>query len=760
MEPSTAASTGMNHLPEQKKGRIAEIILDISIKKRLDYYIPDHLQESIQIGSWVTVPLRNGFRSGCVINIKSESAFSKLSEIKNAIQDGPILTPDLFSLMVWMASYYACPIERVLKAMIPSGVRKGTERKMQYLVMRGKTRDELIRVYRAIAEKAPQQAKALAIMLKVKKSILLTQLLEEAGCQSSSVKALQEKGLLLLEPVRVGEKSILIGEEYFRTKPKILRTEQANALEKIIHSIEADSFQTHLLWGITGSGKTEVYMQAIDRALQLGKSALLLVPEISLTAQTIHRLKSRFSVPIAVLHHRLSDGERKETWSDILQERARIVIGARSAIFSPLPRLGLIIIDEEHESSYKQNDDSPSYHARDIAVMRGKYNNATVVLGSATPSFESFYNSEKGKYSLITLHERSGTHPLPKVHIIDMKLENDKIKGLALFSDLLLTKIDERTKKGEQSILFLNRRGYHTSCICKNCAAVIKCPHCDTALTFHRSSYILACHLCGMEEPPPKSCVICKTDDIIQYRGAGTERVEATLKAILPHTRVLRADLDTTRHKGSLDQILSSFRSGKADVLIGTQMIAKGLHFPEVTLVGIINCDAQLHIPDFRASENVFQLITQVSGRSGRGFEIGEVVLQTSLPDSSVIQKAARQDFLRFYQEEITVRELFGYPPYQHFVKFSFISDNRAEVEMASENFHREIQKILPPEYSVHPSIPAGHAKIKDLWRYQVLVRGAKASLITTLLETVDGNIKLPSSVKRYIDVDPLTTFF
>ncbi len=745
----------------QEELQIAEVLLDISIKKTLDYRIPQQLLGKVQVGSWISVPLRNRTCSGCVVKIKNHSSFSTLSEIQEVQSERPVLTHDLFQLLMWMARYYACPVERVLKSMLPSGVRKGVERKTQYLVLRGKTKEELSYLYRSLAEKAPQQAKVLEVMLQAKKGLLLTELLEQTSLKSyAPVKALQEKGFLLFESVKTGSQSLICGEEYFRTKPKQLRPEQSQALRNITSSLEGGIFQTHLLWGVTGSGKTEVYMQAIDRALELQKNALLLVPEISLTAQTIQRLKSRFTVPISVLHHRLSDGERKDAWNMIEEGKSRIVIGARSAIFSPIQNLGLIIVDEEHESSYKQTDDAPTYHARDVAVMRGKFNNATVVLGSATPSFESFHNAERGKYKLTTLFERSSSHQLPQVHIIDMRHENDKVKRISLLSDTLLTKIDQRIEKGEQTILFLNRRGYHTSCLCKHCSSVIKCAHCDTAMTFHKTFQTLACHLCGMERSPPKQCPTCKKDDLMQYRGAGTERVEATLKAILPHARVLRADLDTTRHKGSMEQILSAFRSGKADVLIGTQMIAKGLHFPEVTLVGVLNCDSPLHVPDFRASEQVFQLITQVAGRAGRGFEKGEVILQTSLPESSVILRAASQDFLEFYKEESAIRNIFGYPPYQHFVKCAFVGPDEKEVEKTAIEFHEAVQAILPQNYTLHPPVPSGHARVKDLWRYQVLIRGPSASTITALFEQIDTKLKRPASIRRLIDVDPLTTFF
>lgn len=739
---------------------IAEVLLDISIHKTLDYKIPKTFLEKIQIGSWVSCPVRQKIRSGCVVALKESSSFSRLSEITDVISQGPVLTADLFQLMVWMARYYACPVERVLKSMLPKGIRHGVEQKKQYLVTRAKTRDELAKIYITLQQKAPSQAKILEKMLMVQGGILLTELLEETESSASSVKALEEKGYLFLENVKTAGISCISGERYFPTKPKILRQEQENALFEITESMEKGLFKTHLLWGVTGSGKTEVYLQAIEKALKLNKSALLLVPEISLTMQTIQRMKSRFSIPISVLHHRLSDGQRRQAWDDIREGRSRIVLGARSAIFSPLPNLGLIIVDEEHEGSYKQSDDSPTYNARDVAVMRGKITNATVVLGSATPSFESFYNAQNKKYSLIPLLERSGKHPLPTVHLVDMHRENEKAGGIALLSDPLIRKIDERIERGEQSIIFLNRRGYNTSCSCKNCSTVLKCTHCDTPFTFHKSSHILACHLCGLEIIPPKACPSCKQESLIQYRGAGTERVEATLKAILPHARTLRADFDTTRHKGSMDAILTAFRSGKADVLIGTQMIAKGLHFPEVTLVGVIQCDASLHIPDFRAAENVFQLITQVSGRSGRGFEKGEVLLQTSLPESSLIQHASKQDFLAFYQEEILVREMFGYPPYSHFVKISFVGPEEVEVQKVTQDFHDTIYKLLPGQYILHPPTPAGHAKVKDLFRYQILIRGPKTSEVTSLLEEVDRSLKYPPSIKRLIDVDPSTTFF
>lgn len=737
----------------------AEVLLEVSIRKPLDYTVPTELLPKIATGSWVEVPLRNRVSRGYVVRLKDSSDIAAPLPISRALSDGPIITEDLFQLALFMARYYATPIEKVLRIMLPSGVRKSVSLKRQYLVSRAKTRTELSKVYQELQSRAPQQAKILEILLQVKGGMLLSELLEEANAHAAAVKSLEEKGFVTLSLVRSGE-SLLVGESYFRTPPKSLRPEQQIALTSIRASLEKNAFEVKLIYGVTGSGKTEVYMQAIDTALAQGKGVLLLVPEIALTTQTIHRLKSRFEQPLAVLHHRLSDGERNEAWNDIRKGVRRIVIGARSAIFSPIPNLGLIVIDEEHEHSYKQTDDSPTYHARDIGIMRGKLCNATVVLGSATPALESYHNALSGKYELLTLKERSETAKLPTVHIVDMRAEFAKAKGFALFSDFLLHKIDERMRKGEQTLLFLNRRGFHTTTTCTQCNTVMKCHHCDVTLTFHKSENILSCHLCGLELIPPRICPHCKTASMIRYKGVGTEKVEAALHGIFPEIRTLRADADTTRHKGSLDQILHGFRTGKADVMVGTQMMAKGLHFPEVTLVGVLNSDATLNIPDFRAQETVFQLITQVSGRAGRGLNPGEVVLQTCLPDHPTIQTAARQDYEAYYADESKVRQMFGFPPFSHIVKFVFSGPNLELVEAAAKMWSQAFINHLPPQFTCHPPLPCGHPKMKDQWRYQILIRGPSILNITTLAEGLERKIKLPPNVHRFCDVDPVSTFF
>lgn len=597
-------------------------------------------------------------------------------------------------------------------------------------------------------------------MLQTKKGILLTELLEKTQRTKSPIETLEKKGFLLLDIVRV-DRSPLINEDYFKTKPKNLNQEQGEALEKIQAGLLNKQFETHLLFGVTGSGKTEVYLQAIEKALYLNRGTIMLVPEISLTAQTIERFRSRFDDRIAVLHHRLSSGERLDEWDRIRRGEAKIVIGARSAVFSPVKDLGLIIVDEEHESSYKQTEEAPCYHARDIAVMRGKLSQAVVILGSATPSLESFQNVKKGKYILSKLHSRANASQIPNFTIVDMKKEYEKKKGFTNFSENLLKAIKQRVSLGEQTILFLNRRGYHTTLLCTKCSQSVKCRHCDVSLTFHLGENSLACHLCGYTiSPPPKQCPSCQAPDPLKFKGVGTEQIQKALHAVLPDIRTLRMDADTTRHKGSHQKLLRDFGTGKADVLIGTQMIAKGLHFPQVTLVGVLNSDTSLQVPDFRASEMVFQLITQVAGRAGRGKVQGEVIVQTSLPENGTIKLAAAQDYEMFFQSEIEIREQFNYPPFFQLVKLAFSGPQARPTLEFANRLRKEIQKHLSEAFQLYPAIPSGHAKVKDRFRYQFLIRGPQIVSINRAIEQSRDTLPAPRDVRVLIDVNPLSTYF
>lgn len=738
----------------------ASVILDVAVDKTLEYGITPEQRATIQIGSRVEIPVRGHLRTGYVVEIKETASFASVKPISSLLSEGALISTDLFQLALWISRYYCCPLRDIFRLLLPPGVRKGMAPKEQLFVMRGKTREELREICIAYRTKKPAQALILDEMLLVKKGILLSELIEKTKGSRSTVNTLAKEGLLIVDIVRI-DRSPLVNEEYFMTKHKALNPSQGEALAKIEKSLNNQTFETHLLFGVTGSGKTEVYLQAIDTALKANKGTIMLVPEISLTAQTIERFRSRFKEKIAILHHRLSQGERNDEWHHIREGRAKIVIGARSAIFSPVVNLGLIIVDEEHEQSYKQNDLCPCYQARDVAVMRGKLTQSTVVLGSATPSLESYYNTQTGKYTLSVLHHRADSASLPKVTVIDMRKEFEKAKRWTNFSDALLTNIEKRQKQGEQTILFLNRRGYHTVLLCQKCQHSVKCAHCDVPMTFHLGENALACHLCGFQmTPPPKECPSCKDPHPLKFRGVGTEQIERALHAIFPSIRTLRADADTTRHKGSHQRILRDFGTGKADVLIGTQMIAKGLHFPEVTLVGILNCDGGLNIPDFRASENVFQVMTQVAGRSGRGVVPGEVIIQTALPENSTIQYAANQDYMGFYNEEIEIRKMFNYPPFCHIAKLLFSGKQAQQTEQAAEQLRQILVDRFPPQFEFNPVIPCGYTKVKDQFRYQFLVRGPTMYALNSTLHSIQEKWPLPRDVKLFVDINPSSTFF
>jgi primosomal protein N' (replication factor Y) len=737
----------------------ASVILDVSIDKLLDYGITPELLPFAKRGMRVEVPVRGKARTGYIYAIKDKPDFPRVQPIARLLSEDELVNGDLFELALWMAKYYCAPLRDVLQMILPAVVRKDTKHKQQLYVMRAKTREQLKEHCEKIRNKNSAQADVIDAMLQVKKGILLSELLEATQGSRSPVDTLAKQGFLAIVVVRV-DRSPLLNEEYFQTKPKTLNSEQEAALKNISSTISENRFETHLLHGVTGSGKTEVYLQSIDKALKQGKGAIMLVPEISLTAQTIERFRSRFEGRIAILHHRLSQGERFDEWHKIRRGEAHIVIGARSAVFSPVQKLGLIIVDEEHESSYKQSEGAPCYHARDIAVMRGKLAKCAVVLGSATPSLESHYNAVNKKYTLNMLNARADSASLPSFTIVDMKDEYIKAKNYTTFSQKLLDGIKKRQAVGEQTILFLNRRGYHTTMLCQGCSQAVRCTHCDVALTFHLGDNHLACHLCSFHlSPPPKQCPSCKSSQTMKYRGVGTEQIQRALHAVLPEIRSMRIDADTTRHKGSHQKLLRDFGSGKADVLIGTQMIAKGLHFPEVTLVGVLNSDTSLNIPDFRASETAFQLITQVAGRAGRGHVSGEVIVQTCIPDNSTIKLAASQNYEAFYQEEISVRQMFGYPPFATLVKLTFSNKQMEAARTAAETLRQFLVAHLP-SFEINAVIPAGHAKIKDFYRFQLLVKGPSAYPVSHLLHIAKQQLDLPKGTLLLIDVNPTSTFF
>lgn len=738
----------------------ASVILDSTANQIFFYEITEFQSASVTVGCRVEVPLKGSFKQGIVVAISSTCPYEKVKPISRILSETPSIPSDLMQLASWMSKYYNCSLQSIFKMMLPSPIRKGMSRKEQWFVTRKMTKEEIRTLIVSLRSKSTSQVALLEAMLSVTNGILLTQLLEMTGSARSTVDLLVKKGIIALEKIFL-DRSPLSHAEYFPAKTKTLNDDQFDALTKIKESLNDQTFKTHLLFGITGSGKTEVYFQAIEETLRLGKSALMLVPEISLTTQTLERFRSRFKEGVALLHHRLSEGERNDAWQNLRSGKLKIAIGARSAVFSPFENLGLIIVDEEHESSYKQNEMTPCYHARDVAVMRGKIAQCTVILGSATPSIESYHNSQKGKYTLSVLRNRATESRLPKVSLVDMKKEFDKAKGWTHFSEALLSAIEQRLKNGEQAILFLNRRGYHTVLKCLSCGESVKCVHCDVPLTFHLKENCLSCHLCSYQvTPPPKECPKCHAPTPLKFKGAGTEQIEKALYAIFPEIRILRMDADTTKHKGSHEKILKQFATGKADLLIGTQMIAKGLHFPEVTLVGILNGDAGLQIPDFRASENTFQIITQVSGRAGRGELPGEVIIQSTLLDNPVIGHASRQDYPAFYEAEIVIREMFGYPPFKQLAKFVFSGEKQTQVEQTANFWRESLIQHLPQNFEFLPVVPCGYAKIKSLYRFQFILKGPSMTPLHAAIQNLQEKIPKNKNVKVTIDVNPTSTFF
>lgn len=736
---------------------IASIIVENNINRSLDYLIPQNLLSQIKEGMLVEVPLKGRPTKGLIIDIKEKSNFNEILEIKRIIVK-EALTKDIFSLALWMSKYYATSLNKILKCIIPNSIRNEISLKYQIVLSSNKTKNELLKILKELLNKNPKQALALEYFIKSEKKVLLSELLSLTKLSKAPIDSLIKKKILIEKKIHSDECDILNNFEYFQTSKKNLNEEQQIAFDKIKHSLENNLFETHLIYGITGSGKTEIYMQAIELALSLNKSAIMMVPEISLTNQTIERFRSRFKEKIAIFHHKRSSGEKSQAYEDVIQGKAKIIIGARSSIFAPVKDLGLIIVDEEHDPSYKQTSEMPTYNAKHLAIMRGKLNNATIVLASATPSIESFYNAKKNKFILSTLLQRTNNSKLADVKIINMKI--DKNKTNSYFSDDLLSAIKDRFEKGEQTILFINRRGYNTTIRCTNCDYTFKCNHCDITLTYHKKENNLSCHLCGNKVNIINNCPSCQSSDYIKYQGFGSEHIQNALKAIFPNIRSLRIDRDTTTTKDSLEAFLKQFRAGKADVLIGTQMIVKGLHYPSVTLVGILNSDAALNIPDFRASQRVFELITQACGRAGRAELKGEVIIQTYMQDNEIIKLAAKQDYLNFYEKEIEIRKIFDYPPFNQMIKILFLSKDESKAKNIANEFRKKLIENIDSSYKIHSVIPSGRAKIKDIYRFQFLIRGKNNLNLSLELEKIKKEYTNLSNISIFIDVDPIDTYF
>ena len=737
------------------KPSYVRVIIDRAIHRELDYLVPETLSERISVGSRVRVPFRDKSALATVVATLAQSEAEGIRPIEAVVGDTPVLSEELLELGNWMSTYYCCPIETVMRSLLPQVIRRaeiGWKKQLFVQPARKIDNEEIEQLRR----RAPRQAELLEAISQLDAPISAAQLLRKMSLDNQTLRALVKRGFAELREQAV-VRDPHGDEQFIATSNLELNEEQVLALKQITEALDSPgSARPILLHGVTGSGKTEIYLQAIPATLARGRSAIVLVPEISLTPQTVERFKGRFAEAqdaVAVLHSHLSEGERHDEWHKIHSGRARIVIGARSAVFAPLKNLGLIIVDEEHETTYKQ-EEAPRYHARDVAVVRAKIEKCVAVLGSATPSLESYYNATIGKYRLATLTQRVDDRQMPLMRIVDLRQERRKERAIAILSEKLRGAIADRLEKREQTILFLNRRGFSTSLLCSNCGEARNCPNCSVALTFHRHVARLSCHLCGHTAAVPKKCPACGKDALI-YAGFGTEKVESTVAHIFPNATVRRMDADSMTRKQAYRDTLLNFRAGKIDILVGTQMIAKGLHFPNVTLVGIINADLALHLPDFRAGERTFQLLTQVAGRAGRGETPGEVFVQTYTPFSPSIQFARHHDFPGYFQQELEFRERCDFPPFKHAILITVRSAHEARAKFSAETLARRLREALGPEFILGDAAPAPLEKLQGQFRFHILMRGAAIVRLSRLVRETLDKLPFPEDVAVVVDVDP-----
>ncbi|MCY1606558.1 primosomal protein N' [Staphylococcus pettenkoferi] len=762
---------------------IAKVIVDVqskSVDYNFDYLVPERLESVIQVGMRVIVPFGPRTIQGYVMALTDRPDenldVSKLKELKEIQDIRPELTPELIQLSEWYGKYFVTKRISMLEVMLPAAL-KAKYTKVFHLKDLNAIPDSLVKHFDSAGNyeyKAAQKngdLKALSDLLRegaVEEQTLLSQSvgkktqravriadesaidsvlaeleskekqydlyaylsderhrdvslkeLQEMDFSISSINTLTRKGMIEKYDAII-ERDPFATRVFEQEKNQKLTQDQQRAYDAICESIEERQQRTFLLHGVTGSGKTEVYLQTIERVLNHDRQAMMLVPEIALTPQMVLRFKKRFGDEVAVLHSGLSKGERYDEWQKIRDGRARVSVGARSSVFAPFKELGMIIIDEEHESSYKQ-EDYPRYHARDIAEWRSQYHQCPLVLGSATPCLESYARADKGVYQLLSLPNRVNDQAMPHIDIIDMREELSS-GNRSMFSNQLREAIESRLANKEQIVLFLNRRGYASFMLCRDCGHVPQCPNCDISLTYHKSTDQLKCHYCGYQETPPALCPNCESEHIRQV-GTGTQRVEELLQREFEGANIIRMDVDTTSRKGAHEKLLNDFGEGKSDILLGTQMIAKGLDFPNITLVGVLNADTMLNLPDFRSSERTYQLLTQVAGRAGRHEKEGQVIIQTYNPEHYAIKDVQQNDYLAFYRQEMEYRKLGKYPPYFFLINFTISHQEMKKVLEASKHIHQILLQHLSDKALVLGPSPAALTRINNEYRFQILIK-------------------------------------
>ncbi|WP_252230355.1 primosomal protein N' [Clostridium sp. ZBS15] len=692
----------------------AEIIINSDaneVDRPFTYKISDEFIDKVGIGYRVKVPFGKGNRNvdGFVFKILTEELEFKyrIKYIVDVCEDYPILTKADIDLINFLRNKYLCKYIDGIRLLIPVGIMKGLKNKKRRVIYTDKQledekfkKDNYIKLYEFISQNEGLFTKS--------------EITKDNGFSSYSLNKLIEAGILKCEEQVVFRYNIKSYSEY---SSKTLTLEQQKAFDTIVNGNK----KKYLIKGVTGSGKTEVYMHLVADMLKQNKGCIILVPEIALTPQMIERFKGRFGSNISLFHSRLSEGERFDEWFRIKEGKSKLVIGARSALFLPMQNLGLIIIDEEHETTYK-SEQNPKYNTIEVAEFITEMQGCKLILGSATPSIQSYYKALEGKYKLIEMNKRVNKKDMPKFDIIDMR-EELKSNNLSLFSKALYNEIDKNLKNKNQTILFLNRRGMSTFISCRSCGYVFKCPECDVSMTYHKNGYLI-CHYCGRAEREQKICPKCKSK-YVKYFGAGTERVETEVKKYFPKARVLRMDVDTTRHKNSHESIYNSFKNGEGDILIGTQMIAKGLDFPNVTLVGVLAADISINIPDYRCGERTFQIITQVAGRAGRGEKDGLVIVQTYTPNHYSLIHAKNGDYKSFFEEEIRFRSLMDNPPFTKILIINGTSKFQEKLKIFMYNLQKELEKlIIGTGLTLLGPVPCIITKLKDKYRWQIIIKG------------------------------------
>ncbi|MBK5274962.1 MAG: primosomal protein N' [Desulfuromonadales bacterium] len=736
---------------------VIEVAVAVPLDRTFHYLVPPGMVERAVAGHRVFVPFGHRRLTGYILGTVEGISGDKLKDIIEVLDSDPLWTPNELDFFRWIASYYLYPLSEVLKTALPAGINLQSKKGAQGVngEIAGGRSIKRERFYRPVDGPEPQRqpgSKASEILDVIREAgdIPAGDLRRRFGQCTSQLHRLAELGLVQAEEREVYRNPF--GEEPIeRDTPRALIRHQADALGSIISELDQRLFTPFLLHGVTGSGKTEVYLQAIAHALQQGSNALVLVPEISLTPQLVRRFRARFDDPIAILHSGLSDGERYDEWRRIRRGQARIVIGARSAVFAPLERIGIIVVDEEHEASFKQAD-GLRYNARDLALVRGQMEKSVVVLGSATPLITSLHAVEQGKLTLLTLPERVEGRPMPTVAVVPMQGIKETV------SHQLALALQETLAAGEQALVFLNRRGFATFLVCGDCGEPLTCPNCSVTLTFHRQRRQSVCHYCDHAVPSPGVCPACNSFEMKEL-GAGTERVEHELRELLPDAAIVRMDSDTTSGKGSHNRLLKRMSDRTADILIGTQMIAKGHDFPGVTLVGVINGEASLNMPDFRSSERTFQLLSQVIGRAGRGEFPGRVIVQTLNPSHYAIQNAVGHNGADFFRQELEFRREAGYPPFAFLASLSFSGVVEKCVEERAEETARSLH-AMKKEFRLRIEIlgpaMAPLYRLRGRFRRQILLKALTRNDLRRLVSSWQARRETSATVRETLDIDPV----